>query len=83
MVFVWFLLVFDGFSMGFVAFWPASSSEAGFFASEVVPCCVFPRLFPQRRLRCGGGVTGYTGFLRFLREKAEAIGILYVIYVEM
>ena len=27
-------------------------------AAEVVPCCVFPRLFHQRRLWNGGGVTG-------------------------
>lgn len=35
----------------------------------VVPCCVFPTLFSDRRLIDGSGVTGYTGLLRFLREK--------------
>ncbi|CAE7390917.1 unnamed protein product [Symbiodinium sp. CCMP2592] len=35
----------------------------------VVPCCVFPTLFSDRRLMDGSGVAGYTGLLRFLREK--------------
>eukprot|EP00439_Symbiodinium_sp_Y106_P074313 s1553_g14.t1 len=35
----------------------------------VVPCCVFPTLFSDRRLIDGSGVAGYTGLLRFLREK--------------
>eukprot|EP00927_Polykrikos_kofoidii_P063426 TRINITY_DN58231_c0_g1_i1.p1 TRINITY_DN58231_c0_g1~~TRINITY_DN58231_c0_g1_i1.p1 ORF type:complete len:401 (-),score=55.35 TRINITY_DN58231_c0_g1_i1:37-1239(-) len=39
----------------------------------VVPCCVFPKRFSQRRLRSGGGVTGYAGFLRYLREKDSRI----------
>jgi hypothetical protein len=35
----------------------------------VVPCCVFPRLFPWRRLVSGQKVKTCGGFLRFLRAK--------------
>ncbi|CAE8589585.1 unnamed protein product, partial [Polarella glacialis] len=39
----------------------------------VVPCCVFPRLFQERRLHAGVGVVGYTGLLRYLREEDARI----------
>ena len=35
----------------------------------VVPCCVFPSTFPQRRLRSGQHVRTYRGFLKYLRAK--------------
>lgn len=35
----------------------------------IVPCCVFNKDFPHRRLRSGGEVCSYTDFLRYLREK--------------
>jgi len=35
----------------------------------VVPCCVFPKLFPQRRLPSGQRVKSCGGFLRHLRGK--------------
>lgn len=39
----------------------------------VVPCCVFPTLFPQRRTRTGQGVVSYEGFLGYLKGKDERI----------
>ena len=40
----------------------------------VVPCCVYPSLFPARRLRAGGqGVVRYDSFVRYLREKDARI----------
>jgi len=41
----------------------------------VVPCCVYPRLFPGRRLGTGQGVTTYRGFQRYLRAKDSRIRI--------
>lgn len=41
----------------------------------VVPCCVYPRLFPGRRLGTGQGVTTYHGFQRYLRAKDNRIRI--------
>ena len=41
----------------------------------VVPCCVFPRLFPHRQLRTGQGVNTYSGFLQYISEKHHAIQI--------
>ena len=35
----------------------------------VVPCCVFPKLFPERRQTTGQAVRGYKGFVRYLRAK--------------
>lgn len=35
----------------------------------VVPCCVYPRLFPQRRTETGQGVVTYKGFVKYLRAK--------------
>ena len=35
----------------------------------VVPCCVFPKLFPQRRLTSGQRVKNCGGSLRYLRAK--------------
>ena len=41
----------------------------------VVPCCVFPTLFPERRLATGQRVNGYGGFLRYLRAKHPRIEV--------
>jgi hypothetical protein len=42
----------------------------------VVPCCVFTRLFPARRLRSGAPVTTHAQLCTYLREKAPGrIGI--------
>ena len=35
----------------------------------IVPCCVFPRLFPDRKLGNGRSVVSYHDFLSFLLEK--------------
>lgn len=35
----------------------------------VVPCCVYPKLFPERRTETGQGVTTYRGFNRYLKAK--------------
>ncbi|CAK0796887.1 unnamed protein product [Prorocentrum cordatum] len=63
-----------------VAMHPDEATEASIDAAlaaalpfAVVPCCVFPRLFPARRLRGGQGVSGYAGLLRYLREKEPRI----------
>lgn len=37
----------------------------------VVPCCVFPREFPNREFR-GGGVNGYRTFFKYLRSLCTA-----------
>ena len=34
----------------------------------VVPCCVFPRLFPNRRLKSGKTVVTHSDFCKYLRE---------------
>jgi hypothetical protein len=39
----------------------------------VVPCCVFPKLFPDRRLVSGQHVKTCGGFLRYLKSKHEDI----------
>ena len=39
----------------------------------VVPCCVFPTMFPERRLRTGQSVRTYRGFIHYLRAKHPAI----------
>merc|ERR1712217_472417 len=39
----------------------------------VVPCCVYPSLFPDRRLGTGQGVVKYKGLLQFLKEKDSRI----------
>lgn len=39
----------------------------------VVPCCVYPGLFPDRRQSTGQGVATYGGFLRYLRSKDARI----------
>ena len=41
----------------------------------VVPCCVFPTLFPERRLATGQRVNGYGGFLRYLCAKHPRIEV--------
>jgi hypothetical protein len=49
--------------------------EAG-LPFAVVPCCVFPRLFPHRRLDVGGGqvvaVKGYAQLVQYLMQKGGA-----------
>jgi hypothetical protein len=46
--------------------------EAG-LPFAVMPCCVFPRLFPERRLDSGGGrlvpVEGYAQLVQYLMQK--------------
>lgn len=39
----------------------------------VVPCCVYPGLFPNRRTRTGQGVVTYHGFLLYLKAKDPRI----------
>jgi len=39
----------------------------------IVPCCVYPSLFPDRRLQAGQGVVSYGGFLKYLKEKDSRI----------
>eukprot|EP01062_Namystynia_karyoxenos_P081434 TRINITY_DN8963_c0_g1_i2.p1 TRINITY_DN8963_c0_g1~~TRINITY_DN8963_c0_g1_i2.p1 ORF type:complete len:479 (+),score=105.86 TRINITY_DN8963_c0_g1_i2:77-1438(+) len=43
----------------------------------VVPCCVFPKLFPHRRLRGSpdAPVTTYAGLVQYLKEKADGVQI--------
>jgi len=36
----------------------------------IVPCCVFARQFPDRRLQDGGYVETYAEFVKYLREKS-------------
>jgi hypothetical protein len=40
----------------------------------VVPCCVFGRLFPDRRRRDGAPVTSYDDFVGYLRARVEDAG---------
>ena len=35
----------------------------------VMPCCVFPKLFPHRRLANGGGVGKFAAYVQYLLEK--------------
>lgn len=39
----------------------------------VVPCCVFPTLFPGRRLRTGQAVRTHRGFVKYLSAKHPAL----------
>jgi len=39
----------------------------------VVPCCVYPTLFPSRYLQSGQRVRSYRAFIRYLREKHPQI----------
>jgi hypothetical protein len=41
----------------------------------IVPCCVFPTLFPERRLVTGQSVRTYRGFVQYLRAKHPAIEV--------
>ena len=41
----------------------------------VIPCCVFPTLFSQRKLANGHGVNTYAGLIRFLLEKDPRIRV--------
>lgn len=38
-------------------------------AAVVVPCCVFPSLFPNRKLSSGENVINYASFIEYLLEK--------------
>ena len=44
----------------------------------VVPCCVFPRLFPDRRQPDGTPVVSYGDFVAFLRAKHPAIEVAWL-----
>ena len=46
----------------------------------VVPCCVYGRLFPQRRLRDGGEVTSYEDLLNYLEQKSPEIRRAFLPY---
>ena len=37
----------------------------------VVPCCIFARLFPNRRLKSGAQVSSHNDFLQYLQEKQK------------
>ena len=39
----------------------------------VIPCCVFSKDFPERRLRTGEEPTSYPQFCQFLSEKCEGV----------
>ena len=39
----------------------------------IIPCCVFPSLFPDRRLKNGNSVFSYEEFLQYLMEKDPRI----------
>lgn len=39
----------------------------------VVPCCVYPSLFPDRKISTGQGVKKYNSFIRYLLEKDDSI----------
>ena len=39
----------------------------------MLPCCVFPRLFPHRRAADGGAVKRHREFCEFLQAKAAGI----------
>jgi len=41
----------------------------------VIPCCVYPSLFPHRRLLTGQGVVTYSGFIQYLTEKDPRISV--------
>ncbi|CAK9103192.1 unnamed protein product [Durusdinium trenchii] len=65
---------------GFVALHPDEATEAVVEAALrlqrpflVVPCCVFARLFPHRRLADGRQVTSLPEFLDFLQSKHPSI----------
>lgn len=40
----------------------------------VVPCCVFPKLFPDRRIEDGRPVITYDDFIEYLQHKGRAHG---------
>ena len=39
----------------------------------VVPCCVYPSMFPNRRISTGQGVKRYKSFIQYLLEKNDRI----------
>lgn len=39
----------------------------------VIPCCVFSKMFPSRRLKSGGEVRSYTDLISYLMEKHKNI----------
>ena len=43
-----------------------------------MPCCVFPRLFPHRRLAGGAAVRTTAEFCAYLREKAADVEVGYL-----
>jgi hypothetical protein len=44
----------------------------------IVPCCVFHRLFPNRRTNEGNPVIQYADFVEYLKEKDPSIQIDYL-----
>ena len=44
----------------------------------IVPCCVFPELFPQRRTKDGAPVRTYIEFLDYLMRKDPEIKMDYL-----
>lgn len=44
----------------------------------MVPCCVFPKLSPDRRKPDGGEVVSYGEFIDFLRQKHEGIEVAWL-----
>jgi hypothetical protein len=44
----------------------------------VVPCCVFPELFPERRTKDGDSVRTYVQFLDYLVAKHPDIKLAYL-----
>jgi hypothetical protein len=44
----------------------------------IVPCCVFPETFPDRKLKNGKQVRTYVQFLEYLREKDPGIETAYL-----
>ena len=44
----------------------------------VVPCCVYPNLFPSRRLPNGEPVVSYDDFIQYLLAKDDSIQVQYL-----
>jgi 2-polyprenyl-3-methyl-5-hydroxy-6-metoxy-1,4-benzoquinol methylase len=48
----------------------------------IVPCCVFSRVFPNRRLFTGKEVTSFDDFIQYLKEKFQLVKRLKIDFLE-
>eukprot|EP01118_Nematostelium_gracile_P016129 TRINITY_DN6611_c0_g1_i1.p1 TRINITY_DN6611_c0_g1~~TRINITY_DN6611_c0_g1_i1.p1 ORF type:complete len:341 (-),score=75.38 TRINITY_DN6611_c0_g1_i1:42-1064(-) len=46
----------------------------------IVPCCVFNRLFPERRSKDGKQVVLYSEFVQYLQDKEEGINVDFLVF---